>query len=117
MGGIVITLATCLYFRDTERRNTNAPTLQLKYQISQQKTEDDEMYMKEDDYLQSPVSSHDNTNDTMTYYETDPNYLLLSDTDTAECCTVPSPIYPAVPGKMGQHRGLYFYDPAGERVR
>ena len=73
--------------------------------------------MEDDDYLQSTISSCENTNETMIDYETDQNYLAFSGTDTVECYTVPSPIYPALPHKHGQHRILKFYDPSGERVR
>ena len=61
--------------------------------------------------MQSPISSCENTNETMIDYETDPNYLAFSDTDTVECYTVPSPspIYPALPDRKDQHIGIIYY--------
>ena len=98
------------------KKNTFAP-LKMGYQISQEKTDDYEMYVDDDDYIQNPLSSHKNRNETIEY-ETDQNYLAFSDTDTVECYTVPSPIYPALPDKKDQqHMSLDFYTPAGERVR
>ena len=88
----------------------------MGYQISQEKTDDYEMYVDDDDYIQNPLSSHKNRNETIEY-ETDQNYLAFSDTDTVECYTVPSPIYPALPDKKDQLMSLNFYTPAGERVR
>ena len=84
--------------------------------MSQEKTDDYEMYVDDDDYIQNPLSSHKNRNETIEY-KTYQNYLAFSDTDTVECYTVPSPIYPSLSHKHGQHRILKFYDPPGERVR
>ena len=88
----------------------------MGYQISQEKTDDYEMYVDDDDYIQNPLSSHKNRNETIEY-ETDQNYLAFSDTDTVECYTVPSAIYPALPDKKDLLMSLNCYTPAGERVR
>ena len=89
----------------------------MGHQISREKPNDDEMYVDDDDYIQNHLSTHNNTNETIEY-ETDENYLAFSDTDTVECYTVPSSIYPVLPHKKDQlQMSLNFYNPNGERVR
>ena len=85
-------------------------------QLSHQK-ESVKLCVEDDDNIQNPMSSVEHTEESLIEDENDQNYLAFSDTDTVECYTVPSPIYPSLPHKHGQHRILKFYDPSGERVR
>ena len=93
--------------------------MQIRPQISQLRhhTESGKLYVEDDDNIQNPMSSVEHTEESMIEDETDQNYLAFSDTDTVECYTVPSPIYPILPHEHGQHRMLNFYSPQGERVR
>ena len=93
--------------------------MQIRPQISQLRhhTESGKLYVEDDDNIQNPMSSLEHTEESLIEDETDQNYLAFSDTDTVECYTVPSPIYPALPHTHGQHRIINFYSTLGERVR
>jgi hypothetical protein len=117
MGTMISTLITALYFRDTSWRDTN--TLQIRPQISHlsHQTERGKLYLEDDGDIQNPMSSEEHTEESMIEDETDQNYLAVSDTDTVECYTVPSPIYPALQDTHEQHRRINYYFQPRERMR
>jgi hypothetical protein len=113
--GVISTFITAAYFRDTTWKDTN--TFQIRQSQLSNQTESGQLSVEYDDNIENPVSSVEHTEESLIEDENEQNYLAFSDTDTVECYTVPSPIYPALSHTHEQHRRINVYAQQRERER